>query len=98
MLLRWQVESTATLLESLLLGTNWMEDTLLFYGHYYGTFVFEFGGVDFDFPLAYLLVFMAVFVVNLVAIVVSSAKSFRVGSHRARPLTARTIRLILELK
>lgn len=57
-------------------GTNWMADSPLFYGYYSGTFVFQSLGVVFDFPMAYLLVMISAFLVNLLAVVFSSAKSF----------------------
>ncbi len=65
----------------LLQGTGFMEYSPFYYGYYSGTFQFEFGtgGATFDFPLAYFLVMLAVFLVNLVAVVYSSAKSF--GAH-----------------
>jgi len=47
----------------------------MFYG-FYDHIVFSFTGVEFDFPLAFFLVMLAVVIVNLVVIVVSSAKSF----------------------
>ena len=47
-----------------------------FYGYYSGTFGFEIGRFTFDFPLSYFLVMQGVFLVNLVAVVYSSAKSF----------------------
>jgi hypothetical protein len=53
-----------------------MEFSPMFYGFYDGTFVFDIKGVQFDFPLAFLLVMMTIMIVNLVVIVVSSAKSF----------------------
>ena len=47
-----------------------------FYGYYSGTFSFDFGGWSFDFPLSYFLVMEGILLVNLVAVVYSSAKSF----------------------
>eukprot|EP00095_Tigriopus_kingsejongensis_P004414 maker-scaffold654_size118352-snap-gene-0.10 protein:Tk04414 transcript:maker-scaffold654_size118352-snap-gene-0.10-mRNA-1 annotation:"hypothetical protein BRAFLDRAFT_199751" len=62
-------------IQDLLQGTNWMENTALFYGYYSGTFKFDLNGVTFDFPLAYILVMVAVYVINLLAVVFASAKS-----------------------
>ena len=53
-----------------------MESSPMFYGYYNGTYIFKINDVKFDFPLAFLLVMMTVMLVNLVVIVVSSAKSF----------------------
>ena len=47
----------------------------MFYG-FYDHVVFNLNSVEFDFPLAFFLVMLSVVVVNLVVIVVSSAKSF----------------------
>ncbi len=65
----------------LLQGSGFMESSPFFYGYYSGTYKFTFDNdwVAYDFPLAYFLVMLAVFVVNLVAVVYSSAKSF--GAH-----------------
>ena len=52
-----------------------MATSVMFYGHY-SSAAFTLGDVTFDFPLAYFLVMVSVFMVSLVAVVFSSAKSF----------------------
>jgi hypothetical protein len=42
-----------------MLGNNWMSVTSFFYGFYDGTYVFEYGNVTIDFPLAYFLVMLS---------------------------------------
>ena len=59
----------------LFLGTGWMEDSVLFYGNYIGTFVFVFDSRHYDFPTAYFLVIFTVFLLNLIYVVYTSAKS-----------------------
>ena len=61
----------------ILTGSDWMENTYMFYGYYKGTFVFEFKSVMFDFPLAYFLVMVAIFLLNLTLVVFSSASSIK---------------------
>ena len=61
----------------ILTGSDWMENTYMFYGYYKGTFVFEFESVTFDFPLAYFLVMVAIFLLNLTLVVFSSASSIK---------------------
>ena len=61
-------------------GTGWMANTALFYGYYSGTFVFEFNGVSFDFPLAFFTVMLAIFVVNCLAVTFAAAKAFKVDN------------------
>ena len=39
----------------MIFGDNWVQYGYMFYGHYDGTYSFEFNGVVFDFPLAYFL-------------------------------------------
>ncbi len=59
-----------------------MSVSAFFYGFYDGTFNFVFSnGATFDYPLAYFLVMLSVFIVNLVAVVYASAKSFHVSSY-----------------
>ena len=71
-----------SLFQDLLQGTGFVENTPLFYGYYEGTAVFDIYGVVFDFPLSYILVMLAIFVLNLAAVVFSSAKSFYSSTHR----------------
>ncbi len=72
-------DSVLAVINDLLEGSGFMAHSPFFYGYYSGTFVFELsGGARFNFPLAYFLVMLTVFTVNLVAVVFSSAKSFKV--------------------
>ena len=57
-----------------------MEDSPVFYGYYSGTFVFDLYGVPYNFPLAYFLVLLSVFLLTIVALVTSSAKSFQAST------------------
>ena len=41
--------------QDVIFGDNWVQYGYMFYGHYDGTYSFEFNGVVFDFPLAYFL-------------------------------------------
>jgi hypothetical protein len=52
-----------------------MEASPMFYGYYDGTYSFNFNGYSYDFPLAFFLVMLCIMIVNLIVIVVSSAKS-----------------------
>ena len=59
-------------------GTDWMESSYFFYGHYSGTYTFTFeNGGTFDFPLFYFLVIAFIFATNLIFIVVSSSQSVK---------------------
>lgn len=60
-----------------LTGTEWMENSYLFYGHYQGTFSFEFNNFLFDFPLIYFLTLTFIFLMNLTVIVVISRTSIK---------------------
>ena len=57
-----------------------MEVSPVFYGYYSGTFIFDLNGVPYNFPLAYFLVMLGIFALNLMAMVKSSAKSFRTNT------------------
>ena len=67
----------------ILTGSDWMEGTPMFYGHYNGTYVFEYKNIKFDFPLAYFLVMVAIFLLNLCAVVFSSASSIKARIERS---------------
>ena len=87
-------DRAASRLEALLLGTGWIEDSELFYGHYSGTFVFQFGSASFDFPLAYFLVMIFLLILNLAAIVVASSRSFFIGNKYMNSASCRFNNLV----
>ena len=79
----FQVQNVTDNLLALFTGTLWMEKSFLFYGHYQGTFTFEFQNMRFDFPLIYFLVMTAIFVLNMTVIVISSASSVKKQIQRS---------------
>ena len=67
----------------ILTGSDWMESIPMFYGYYKGTYVFEFKNIKFDFPLAYFLVMVVIFLLNLCTVVFSSASSIKARIERS---------------
>ena len=64
-----------------------MASSPLFYGYYEGTYTFEFNSGPYQFPLAYFLVYFAIFVINMCAVIASFAKAFRTEATETNELS-----------
>uniref|UniRef100_A0A0K2UBL3 TMC domain-containing protein n=1 Tax=Lepeophtheirus salmonis TaxID=72036 RepID=A0A0K2UBL3_LEPSM len=64
-------------LQDIIQGSHWISFSPLFYGFYEGTYTFKIGSTYYNFPLAYFLVMLIIFLINLFAVVRSSSRSFK---------------------